>query len=383
MLTRNLVYVHKSLDTCRFEGIELHMHNHQHYVPVLKWKQGEYQALSRLSDDRKASLTPLFELTPPGHDFETGTDRKTLDDHIKVFGKRLKSKWGTRRCFLDASLTQEPAHALSKALPDARENACVVIPVITLGSKSDFVSLITKAVKREGNGACLRLSWQKDFSREGLDTAIEKMLKTIDLAPSQVDLVVDFAAEKFEPIRIMSQAAATALKELPFLNRWRSLTYVGSSYPRTFAEVFDKPDIEFVHVRRVEWEFYKSLVQNMNTTVRIPCYGDYASAHPDLVELDMRLIKPFAKVRYTTSDGWHLGKGTNVRADGFEQFRGLCKTLIARKYFDGKEFSAADDYIIKCARGDESTGNLTTWVWVATNRHLSKVVDDLAKFHVS
>ena len=97
----------------------------------------------------------------------------------------------------------------------------------------------------------------------------------------------------------------------------------------------------------------------------------------------MRLIKPFAKVRYTTSDHWHLGKGTNVRRDGFEQFRGLCKRIVSEKYFDGAGFSAADEYILKCARGDAPTGNLTTWVWVATNRHLSKVVDDLAKFHGS
>ncbi len=34
------------------------MFTHRHYVPILKWKQGEYQALSRLSNVVKDNLTP-------------------------------------------------------------------------------------------------------------------------------------------------------------------------------------------------------------------------------------------------------------------------------------------------------------------------------------
>ncbi|MFV4641032.1 beta family protein [Mycobacterium tuberculosis] len=34
-----------------------------------------------------------------------------------------------------------------------------------------------------------------------------------------------------------------------------------------------------------------------------------------------------------------------------------------------------------CAAGTVTTGNLSTWVWVSTNRHLTKVVDDLASAH--
>lgn len=33
------------------------------------------------------------------------------------------------------------------------------------------------------------------------------------------------------------------------------------------------------------------------------------------------------------------------------------------------------------AAGTVTTGNLSTWVWVSTNRHLTKVVDDLASAH--
>ena len=47
------------------------MFTQRHYVPVLKWKQGEYQALYRLSNAVKDNLTPLLEIPPIGFDFET------------------------------------------------------------------------------------------------------------------------------------------------------------------------------------------------------------------------------------------------------------------------------------------------------------------------
>jgi p-aminobenzoyl-glutamate transporter AbgT len=36
------------------------MFDHQHYVSILKWRQGEYQALFRLKDSVKNWITPLF-----------------------------------------------------------------------------------------------------------------------------------------------------------------------------------------------------------------------------------------------------------------------------------------------------------------------------------
>ena len=46
------------------------MFGHQHYVPVLKWKLGEYQALHRLASDIKDRMTPLIEIPDIGYDFD-------------------------------------------------------------------------------------------------------------------------------------------------------------------------------------------------------------------------------------------------------------------------------------------------------------------------
>jgi len=39
------------------------MFDHKHYVPIIRWKQGEQIALRELFPEDKARLTPLIQLT--------------------------------------------------------------------------------------------------------------------------------------------------------------------------------------------------------------------------------------------------------------------------------------------------------------------------------
>lgn len=46
------------------------MFDHNHYVPVLKWRMGEYQALLNLKKTVADWVTPLIEIPTEGWDFE-------------------------------------------------------------------------------------------------------------------------------------------------------------------------------------------------------------------------------------------------------------------------------------------------------------------------
>jgi hypothetical protein len=127
---------------------------------------------------------------------------------------------------------------------------------------------------------------------------------------------------------------------------------------------------------------YKAFIQALGRETRLPAFGDYAVAHCDLLEeKDMRFIKPLAKLRYAIDDQWYVAVGKNVRDHGYEQFRELCAGLVRKPFYGPSELSEADRYIKECAEGGGKTGNLTTWVWVAVNRHLSKTSSDLANLH--
>ena len=354
------------------------MFGSDHYIPVLKWKQGEYQALHRLSENIKKKINPLIEIPPIGYDFESGKERESIDSHLGDFGRRLKAKWQNRTCFVDlkyiAAHTRMGTgkHYIEEVFDQCRSEKCNPIPVVSLKSDSDFLDSVKEVIKKDRRGVCFRI-YLEDFDRPNLRNDLEILLITLGVGISESDIVIDYENRKLEPVGVFVKTFLDLFQVIRALNRWRTFTVIGTSYPNSIAAI--RPP--FGTIPRSEWSFYKKLRLGIGEG-RLPTFGDYAVAHPELVDLDHRLIKPFAKLRYTIDDEWHIGRGDTVRTHGFEQYRGLCSQLMRQPYFDGPSFSEGDQYIDECSKGNVPTGNLSTWVWVSINRHLTKVVSDLA-----
>ena len=134
-------------------------------------------------------------------------------------------------------------------------------------------------------------------------------------------------------------------------------------------------------ISRHEWLLYKAVVALLPDGSILPAFGDYAIASHDLPQIDMRLVKPAATIRYTIDDAWLVAKGNNVRDNGFEQYRGHCGLVAGTAGYMGAGFSEGSAYVDRCKIGKVSTGNLSVWRWVGTNHHMTKVVYDLANFH--
>src|SRR2546423_15661215 len=75
------------------------MFDEKHYVPVLKGKQGELQALEALTDSVRMHLTPLMEVAPIPWDWEEERPQRTLDDHLTSFLRGIRRAWRTDRGF--------------------------------------------------------------------------------------------------------------------------------------------------------------------------------------------------------------------------------------------------------------------------------------------
>ena len=86
-----------------------------------------------------------------------------------------------------------------------------------------------------------------------------------------------------------------------------------------------------------------------------------------------------ANLRYTLEEEWLIFKGRNVRDYGYEQFNGLCRTLLQHKEYSGATFSWGDNYISQCAADKGGPGNASTWRKVGNSHHLSFVVYQLSK----
>jgi len=130
---------------------------------------------------------------------------------------------------------------------------------------------------------------------------------------------------------------------------------------------------------RREWELWKTLQRRPNNLPRRDLiFGDYAITHPIPKELDPRTMRMSANIRYTTTDTWLVVKGRNVRQYGFDQYFELCKELVQRQEYAGRDFSWGDGYIEDCANGIAGPGNATTWRKVGTNHHVTLVTREIA-----
>jgi hypothetical protein len=349
------------------------------YVPVLKWRQGEYQALLRLDEIHRQRVIPLIEVTPPEYDFEEGKARKTLEQQLKPFARRLKVKWGTQPAFLETDLLEPTAlmpggiHPLTYLLDGARSEGCKLTPVTGLERDRAHYSAVAAAAQADGLGIALRCSLD-EIADPDFPSKFASLSASLAVPRSDIDLIVDLAAKNFEPLDDLAALVVSLLGSDSLYKEVRGLILIGTSFPASMAEIKGPSQT----VPRSEWLLYKKIVAILPEGLEPPTFGDYAISSADMPKGDMRLLKPAASVRYTIDNAWLITKGSNVRDNGFGQFRDRCADVVHSGKALPVGYSAGSDYVRGCHAKTEKTGNLTTWRWVGTNHHITKVVDDLA-----
>lgn len=360
------------------------MFDHRHYVPILKWKQGEYQALFRLAAKVKDNITPLIEIPPIDWDHDTRSEAKTIDEHLVNFAPRFASKFNNRPAFIDlcfidpAVRMKDDEHPLTALFETVREEDQTAIPVTGLDRDEDYQEAVRLVHDQDNQGVCLRISiW--DIDESGFRQNIKELLEELEVTPYEVNLIIDLGSPNFRPIKIFTKAVIDWIQCIPHLTQWRTFTITSTAFPARPAS----SKYPTRKVARSEWALYQRLVDNSAQLPRIPTFGDYSVAHPepfDTKAVDMRKIHARAKIRYTIDDAWLIITGKSVRIHTFDQYTFMCKTIGKSGHFPGPDFSKGDKYIDDCTVGG-STGNLTTWVWVDNNHHITKVVNDLANFY--
>ena len=327
-------------------------------------------------------MTPLIEVPEKGYDFETRTDKKTIDEHLAPFAKRVRGNWQKRSCFVDLNQIQASErmrgglHPVRYIFEQLNAQGCSAIPVTGPARDAHYQRAVMQSALKDKRGLCIRISLE-EAARSGLKSSIGALLEK-DISVEDCDFILDLGAPpNFVPLDGFAKVVESLIQKLPDLARWRTFTLIGSSFPLTMAEIKTSP----VTIPRNEWRLYKILVPRLSKAkIRIPSFGDYVINHPEVIRKDMRLLKPSGTIRYAIDDAWMIVKGPNVRANGYGQYVGHCKTVITSPDFLGPAFSKGDKYISDCAAGTASTGNLSTWRWVGTNHHLEKVARDVANF---
>jgi hypothetical protein len=353
----------------------------RHYVPFLKGKKGEYDALAEIDAGTKDGLTPLVEIAPADRDLETGEPLKTVTQKLDGEARRITDAWGTNHeLFLDlAALDPDDrldsgAHPVTGLFAGARSEGLLAIPVTGLDRDGDFNDAVRDVAATDRRGAAIRLHPDDIASPASLASALDQLARHLVLAPRELDLLVDFGEVTSGGITAAEGAAKTLLPQLPRLEEWRTLTFCSGAFPQSVAGV--AVDTEG-RIQRLDWILWKNLEAATPSLPRKPSFGDYAINHPDFPDFDPRFMTMTAAIRYTTDDDWLIVRGHKIRK-GDLQFQTLAGRLTARNEWQGGGHCWGDRYVDDAATRGGGPGGTTTWRAVGTNHHLTVVVAQIA-----
>lgn len=351
------------------------------YVPALRWRLGEYQALTKLASDVKDRIVPLITIPDVEFDFEHGRLKKTVHEHVHPFVLRYHKKWGGRPAWV--ALTSSIAagrmnggeHVFDYVFDGLGSYDELAIPALPLDADRATVAAVRRTAKRDGQGvgAIVRL---EDLMVGGVEAKVVSLARQSGVFLAEMDVVIDLRAPNFEPYGLFAGALWQAMSQLGDLGRFRNVVLLSTAIPESFRMIAKGTD----ELPRHDWLFYRAFLQRIPAEIRRPNYGDYTIVHPNFTALDMRMVRAAAKLIYTKSKSWGTRKGGAFR-DNPSQMRGHCAEIIQNSHFEfrGGGYSYGDKYIEGCAVGVESTSNLTRWKDVGINHHMTMVVRDLAK----
>ena len=350
------------------------------YVPAMRWRQAEYQALFRLGEAVKDQIVPLISIPDVEFDFEQRQPKKTVDGHVSPFITRYHKKWGQRPAWisLDEAIAKgrmdDRSHVLDYVFNGLRQRNAKAVPALPLDSDLETIVAAARIVARDGQGSAIIVRLE-DLMVYGLAAKVVTLAKDLQVELNEIDLIIDLKAPNFEPYDAFATLLTAVMPRLGDPTVFRNFVIVSTAIPETFAGISTGTD----EIPRHDWLFYQTLLMNLSDGMRRPAYGDYTIVHPNFEAKDMRFITPAGKIIYATERTWATRKGASFR-DNRDQMHSHCQEIVRdpRSNFRGEGFSSGDAYISDCAAEREGPSNLGRWKEVAINHHITLVAEALA-----
>jgi hypothetical protein len=334
------------------------------YTPILKYKQGERLAVQDLSDTVKQRLLPLFcimELKNPGD---------LVNSLLRTWGKDLPF-------FIDfhPAATGTRDKYINDFFVLAKEQELSAIPVIQAHYDKTYIKAIKKAGALIKSGYALRIT---DPDVDDLIEVLDMVHEVVGVRDKDLDVIIDLGhLPRSSTITKAYSTIANNLLSVLNPSKFRNVIAAGGSFPEALTGI---PKNQISELQRNEWMIWEEVHKKHRSVL----FGDYGIDDPNIAQGDRFTIVP--TIRYTSGDSWFIVRGEYdpKQPYDFTQFHRLSKVLVRSKLYCGPAFSWGDNRIKECAdrtcTGSDhcNHGNLSSWVRISTNHHLTYVVNQLS-----
>ncbi|EEK49369.1 beta family protein [Bacillus albus] len=327
------------------------------YVPILKCKQGEKDALFMLENEVKDNIVPLLELTPD------------------VIGRGnfsgISDFWKDRPFMFDVSFEHDDLLDDDYFKLLAKCDNHQVIPVIKLSDSNEKISKIFSTCK---NGIALRL-YIEEILDDDFESNYQDLLEKVEL--SRTSLIIDVQHVESSKINEVSFLINGAINLISNISEFQHVIFASNSFPDSLQKV-DRYEITILN--RLENKLFQKIKPHFNNNGVNVIYSDYAVNHWTYFEYKPG-IQPSFNIRYTTEDYYVIYKGDTNKKGGLkiEKIQDACQQLISSQYYMGRDYSWGDNEIYEKAHSiSNKPGNFTTWRAIATNHHITFIADLLS-----
>ncbi len=347
------------------------------YVPILRFKPAELEALSRLDAQDRIGIVPLLELLPksfvaPDKGSKQGKQPRPEDVFAQIARETLRF-WGNDPFFLDFQhlVSLPDIHGLHPLAFATRELRTVKAHPILVGHLTDSLaaqSSLRTILDEDKRGICLRVA-VPEVLEPTFPKRVLAYLRAIGVAQNSVDLLVDYQA-----MGPNSSTFPEVFGRVPDIRKWRTLIVALGGFPENLADLW--PDRHLI--RRQDWIFYRDQVL-YERLPRQPIFSDYTIQFGVYKE-PLPNSNPSASIRYTMADHWVIMRGHGLRNKNGpknEQYPAHAQLLCESEDFCGATFSDGDAYIYRKYMRDPGFGTPQTWLCAGINHHMTFVVRQL------
>lgn len=332
------------------------------YVPILKWKRGEQQALKNLSEVVKSHICPLFEIS--------NAKKELFFDVLQdVWPNRGYYFYFTPECY-EYDVEAFPQFA-AETFPQFCNNG-FGIPVIDL-SYTDFIDNWNPFSQ---NGVALRLR-NNEFG--AIENTLNGLFDNGLLSRDTTDIIMDLQLVSENDLFAKTAVLKAAFSDLDSPSAFRSIIISSSSFKVIPENV---PEIKRIYrFKRTETEIF-STSSKLSKQNRFNFHYVYSDYGPTDIEDTQFVIgmSPNFKIKYTGFEDYLYIKGISLKKGGLDiaNVRELANLLITDRDYSGSDFSWGDQKIYDIATGHgTSPGNLTTWVSYAMNHHMTFIISQI------
>lgn len=343
------------------------------YIPILKVKRAEIDAVSDLDRKIKEIIMPLFEFIIPFH--EQISPQKAQQKFLRALPKHLTDLQNVQKeCFVDIRLLDKIIQG--KTLKQIMEyNNSFLFPLINtipIFEINPPTATHKTILNHYQDKICIRIT-KLDIQQQEFLERVEQFTKKYNLKPSNIDIILDFEYVETDEL---DEKTYDLIKKLFQLHPWRKIVFGAGAFPKDLSHIKTNTEEEQI---RFDYLLWKKIQEQFEKHI---IFADYTIQHP--LQSHLGAYTPSSSIRYALENKWLIQRGSKPKkGEGRTQYVAHAKLLVQDKNrYYGKNHCKGDKYIMGKSKeplsGKAYTGNPTTWLRTGICHHITLTARQVA-----